>query len=85
MSESYRDPCPHCETRLLGVSRKEYIQHLKDEHTSYHVKVELQRDETCGGTSTLDLERDSLKSMKEKGCRFEGEKERLTRNLSRSS
>jgi uncharacterized protein with PIN domain len=26
---TYRDPCPKCGTRLLGVSKAEYIEHLR--------------------------------------------------------
>lgn len=29
---TYRDPCPSCGKRMLGVSRDEFINHLREEH-----------------------------------------------------
>ena len=38
--ESYKDPCPKCRVRLLGVSKEEYIQHLRENGEKLTAKIE---------------------------------------------
>lgn len=28
--ETYRDPCPHCGSRMLGHSKAEFVAHLRE-------------------------------------------------------
>lgn len=30
MTETYQDPCPKCGARLVGFSKEEYIEHLRE-------------------------------------------------------
>lgn len=40
MNESYCDPCPKCGARLLGVSKAEYIEHLRANGETLAAKIE---------------------------------------------
>lgn len=34
--ETYRDECHlGCETRFIGISREEYVEHLRDDHGEF--------------------------------------------------
>lgn len=39
-SESYVDPCPKCGARLLGVSKREYVAHLRENGETFAAKIE---------------------------------------------
>lgn len=40
--ETYQDPCPECGTRLLGVSKAEYIDHLRANGHTLVAKIEAE-------------------------------------------
>lgn len=39
-SGTYRDPCPKCGDRLLGLSKEEYIEHLRENGETLAAKIE---------------------------------------------
>lgn len=39
-TESYRDPCPKCGSRLLGFSKVEYVQHLRENGETLAARIE---------------------------------------------
>lgn len=50
MSEggTYRDPCPKCGARLIGFSKQDYVEHLRENGETLAAKIEekLVVDET---------------------------------------
>lgn len=38
--DTYRDPCPFCGARLLGVSKQEYIEHLRANDETLAARIE---------------------------------------------
>ena len=40
MTDTYRDPCPKCEARLLAFSKKEYVQHLRENDETLAASIE---------------------------------------------
>lgn len=37
---SYRDPCPACGDRLIGLSKEEYVEHLRSNGETLAAEVE---------------------------------------------
>ena len=38
--ESYRDQCPKCGATLLGMSKEEYVEHLRENGETLAAKIE---------------------------------------------
>jgi hypothetical protein len=38
--ESYRDPCPFCGARLIGFSKGDYIEHLRENGETFAARLE---------------------------------------------
>lgn len=47
--ENYRDPCPKCGARLLGFTKEDYIEHLREngETLAARIEEELVVEEDC--------------------------------------
>jgi hypothetical protein len=39
---TYQDPCPKCGTRMIGVSKSEYIAHLQANGETLVAKIEAE-------------------------------------------
>lgn len=39
-TESYRDLCPKCGARLVGMAKSEYIEHLRENGETLAAKIE---------------------------------------------
>jgi hypothetical protein len=46
--DTYRDPCPFCGARLIGMTKAEYVAHLRDngETLAARIEAEVVVDET---------------------------------------
>lgn len=38
--ESYRDPCPKCGVRLLGFTKEDYVEHLRENGHTLAARIE---------------------------------------------
>jgi hypothetical protein len=38
--ETYRDPCPKCGARLLGMNKEEYVEHLRENGETLAARIE---------------------------------------------
>lgn len=57
---AYRDPCPKCGARLIGMTKEEYVEHLRENGETLAARIEeemvvsAQTHETeagCAGTN----------------------------------
>jgi transcription initiation factor IIE alpha subunit len=52
VTDTYRDPCPKCGTRLVAVSKDEYVQHLRNNDETLVASIEerlvVERSEVMG-------------------------------------
>lgn len=38
--ETYRDPCPFCGARLIGFSKEDYVEHLRENGETFAARIE---------------------------------------------
>lgn len=39
MTETYCDPCPKCDARLIGFTKADYVEHLRENGETLAAKI----------------------------------------------
>lgn len=60
LMETYQDPCPKCEARMLGQTKAEFVAHLRanDEQLAARIYEELVDEDQLVAASSVSLRHD---------------------------